>query len=86
MAAMIEENAAEYIEALEPPTEPPTPTITHESSEDEGESSTADELKRILEQDEITDGDRERVKIYLRKKKNKIKRNILRQIRTKFVF
>ena len=69
----------------EPPTQPPTPTHTNESGEWE-ETMTAEELKQILEQDEITDEDKNKLTIYLRKKKNKRKRNLLREIRDKFEF
>ena len=84
MAATIEQYATECIEALDEKQkaeeEPPTPTIANESSDDEGESMTAAVLNKILGQDEITDEDKERLKIYLRKKKNKRKRNLLREI------
>ena len=73
--------------ATEPPTEPPTPTTTNENiDEDEGDNMTAEDLKRILEQDGITDEDKQKLTIYLRKKKNKRKRNLLREIREKFKF
>ena len=46
---------------------------------------TADSLKYILTQSEITDEDKHRLTIYLGKKnKNKRKRNLLREIREKF--
>ena len=38
------------------------------------------------EQDEITDEDKNKVTIHFRKKKNKRKRNLLREIRDKFNF
>ena len=63
----------------------PTPTTTNESGEWE-EPMTAEELKNILEQDEITDEDKNKFTIYLRKKKNKRKRTLLREIRDKFEF
>ena len=65
--------------------EPTTPTLTSDSGEWE-EAMTAEDLKRIFEQDEITDEDKQKLTIYLRKKKNKRKRNLLREIRDKFNF
>ena len=65
--------------------EPTTPTLTSDSGEWE-ETMTAEDLKRILEQDEITEEEINKLAIYLRKKKNKRKRNLLREIREKFKF
>ena len=66
--------------------EPTTPTPTSDSGEWE-EAITTEELRKIFEQDEITDEDKHRITIYLGKKnKNKRKRNLLREIREKFKF
>ena len=74
----------------EPATEPPTPTTSHdnldEEQDEEEESMTAQELTLILELNEITDEDKSRIQKYLKRKKNKRKRTLIREIRDKFYF
>ena len=72
----------------EPATEPPTPTTSNDNFDEEqdkvGESLRAHELTLILELSEITDEDKSRIQKYLKRRKNKRKRTLVREIRDKF--
>ena len=93
MANMIKEYAKEYIEQMkeEPetptPTEPPTPTPTQTNeSEEWDESMTAETLKEILERGAIHGDEKSKILLYSRRRKNKKKRILIKQIRELFNF